>query len=231
MTPGLGPGVAAVILTQTIAAVGTMAVVPSLPFFALNKLGASAVEVSMLGACYNFTQMLCSPAIGSLSDRIGRKWVMLGGLLLQALCNCVQAEVQSPAGLLMARAMVGAAISTGPVEMAYIMDFTQSEADLGHTLALQRMCCNAGALLGPLIARSMEPFGFPLLSRGLACINLICLLLGAFLWEGTRQIFAAEEDAASPASVSSAIKEEEAGSDGEAQQQPPTTTIPTTTTT
>ncbi|CAE7911428.1 unnamed protein product, partial [Symbiodinium necroappetens] len=53
--------------------------------------------------------------------------VMLGGLLLQALSNSFQAEADSPAALLLARGFVGLATSTGPVEMAYIMDYTRDE--------------------------------------------------------------------------------------------------------
>mmetsp|Transcript_106966 Transcript_106966/g.190186 ORF Transcript_106966/g.190186 Transcript_106966/m.190186 type:complete len:540 (-) Transcript_106966:52-1671(-) len=177
------PGVLAVLLTQSIAATGTMAVMPTLPFFAMQRLGASALEVSLLASCYNFAQFICSPAVGALSDRIGRKWVMLGGLLLQAFSNCIQAEADSAGALLLARGLIGIAASTGPVEMAYIMDWVQDEKWLSHVLAMQRVVCNAGALLGPLLAHSLERFGFPTLCRGLACINLSCMLIGSILWD------------------------------------------------
>lgn len=182
VVPHLKPGVAAVLLTQSIAAVGTMAIMPTLPFFAMH-LHASALEVSLLSSCYNFSQFIFAPIIGALSDRLSRKWVMLGGLLCQAFCNCVQAEADSPASLLLARAMIGVAVSTGPVEMAYIMDFTHDEHQLGQVLALQRVVTNTGALIGPLVAHCFERVGFPALCRGLACINLLCLTLGTFLWE------------------------------------------------
>jgi len=177
------PGVLAVLLTQSIAATGTMAVMPTLPFFAIQRLGASALEISLLASCYNFAQFIFSPAVGALSDRVGRKWVMLGGLLLQAFSNCIQAEADSAGALLFARGLIGIATSTGPVEMAYIMDFTPDERWLSHVLSLQRVVCNAGALMGPLLAHSFERYGFPALCRGLACINLTCLLIGSILWE------------------------------------------------
>eukprot|EP00931_Biecheleriopsis_adriatica_P088176 TRINITY_DN62549_c0_g1_i1.p1 TRINITY_DN62549_c0_g1~~TRINITY_DN62549_c0_g1_i1.p1 ORF type:complete len:554 (-),score=103.23 TRINITY_DN62549_c0_g1_i1:48-1709(-) len=198
------PGVAAVLLTQCIAAAGTMAVMPALPFFAMQHLRASALEVAMLSSCYNFAQMIFSPSIGALSDRVGRKWVMLGGLLFQAFCNAFQAEAESPEALLMARGLVGIAMSTGPVEMAYIMDFTRNETQLSQTLALQRVVCNAGALCGPLIAHMFDRFpnGFPALCRALACINLSCLLIGSLLWE-SKSARSADDDFEEASSSSS----------------------------
>lgn len=150
----------------------------------------------MLSSCYNFSQFIFAPIIGALSDRLSRKWVMLGGLLCQAFCNCVQAEADSAASLLLARAMIGVAVSTGPVEMAYIMDFTHDEHQLSQVLALQRVVCNTGALIGPLVAHCFERVGFPALCRGLACINLLCLFLGTFLWESKSPRFEASGDVA-----------------------------------
>mmetsp|Transcript_3047 Transcript_3047/g.5356 ORF Transcript_3047/g.5356 Transcript_3047/m.5356 type:complete len:551 (+) Transcript_3047:160-1812(+) len=182
------PGVAAVLLTQAIGAVGNMAVMPVLPFFAVQSLGASALEVALLASCFNFAQMVFAPFIGAVSDHFGRKWVMLGGLLMQALSNLFQAEADSPAALLLARGFVGLATSTGPVEMAYIMDYTRDEQQLSYVLALQRVVCNGGALMGPVIAHSFASYGFPALCRGLACINLLCLLLGSILWDNRQSL-------------------------------------------
>lgn len=195
------PGVAAVLLTQAIGAVGNMAVLPVLPFFAVQQLGASALEVALLASCFNFTQMVFAPCVGAISDHFGRKYVMLGGLLLQALSNSFQAEADSPAALLLARGFVGLATSTGPVEMAYIMDYTRDEQQLSYILALQRVVCNGGALLGPVLAHSFQGYGFPAFCRGFACINLLCLFLGSLLWENYSQSLPDEACGSTPLSI------------------------------
>ncbi|CAE7946425.1 mdtH [Symbiodinium sp. KB8] len=195
------PGVAAVLLTQAIGAIGNMAVLPVLPFFAVQQLGASALEVALLASCFNFTQMVFAPCVGAISDHFGRKYVMLGGLLLQALSNSFQAEADSPAALLLARGFVGLATSTGPVEMAYIMDYTRDEQQLSYILALQRVVCNGGALLGPVLAHSFQGYGFPAFCRGFACINLLCLFLGSLLWENYSQSLPDEACGSTPLSV------------------------------
>eukprot|EP00439_Symbiodinium_sp_Y106_P069168 s498_g11.t2 len=195
------PGVAAVLLTQAIGAIGNMAVLPVLPFFAVQQLGASALEVALLASCFNFTQMVFAPCVGAISDHFGRKYVMLGGLLLQALSNSFQAEADSPAALLLARGFVGLATSTGPVEMAYIMDYTRDEQQLSYILALQRVVCNGGALLGPVLAHSFQGYGFPAFCRGFACINLLCLFLGSLLWENYSQSLPDEACGSTPLSI------------------------------
>lgn len=55
-------------------------IIPVMPFFAKN-LGASAAEISFLFASYNIMQFLFSPIWGALSDRIGRKPLILFGLI------------------------------------------------------------------------------------------------------------------------------------------------------
>jgi len=82
------------------------------------------------------------------------------------------------------------------------MDYTPDERWLSHVLSLQRVVCNAGALLGPLLAHSFERYGFPTLCRGLACINLTCLLIGSILWEGKTPLLHGEQASSSGASSS-----------------------------
>lgn len=55
-------------------------IIPVMPFFAKN-LGASASDIAILFASYNIMQFLFSPIWGALSDRIGRKPLILFGLL------------------------------------------------------------------------------------------------------------------------------------------------------
>ena len=182
---GVKLGVYAIIVTQTLNALATMVVLPTLPFFAM-KLGASALEVSLMNSAYNLAQMFCSPLLGALSDRAGRKRVMLIGIFAQMLCNGFMTQSHTLMQLMLARMLVGAALSTGPVEMAYIMDFLQTEEELSRILALQRVMTSAGALAGPLVARSFDRLPFNSLCGGVVLINVINLTIGFFLWEDVK---------------------------------------------
>lgn len=55
-------------------------IIPVLPYFA-ERIGAGSWEISILFASYNIMQFLFSPLWGSLSDRIGRKPLIMMGLL------------------------------------------------------------------------------------------------------------------------------------------------------
>eukprot|EP00418_Pyrodinium_bahamense_P093217 CAMPEP_0179026588 /NCGR_PEP_ID=MMETSP0796-20121207/8592_1 /TAXON_ID=73915 /ORGANISM="Pyrodinium bahamense, Strain pbaha01" /LENGTH=495 /DNA_ID=CAMNT_0020722673 /DNA_START=92 /DNA_END=1579 /DNA_ORIENTATION=- len=175
-------GVYAILLTQTLNALGTMVLLPTMPFY-MMELGANAFTISLLGSAYNLAQMFCSPALGSLSDRMGRKRVMLMGLTAQAVCNGLMSYAFSVPSLILARMMVGVALSTGPVEMAYIMDFVDEEQELSKALALQRIMTSAGALAGPVVARCFDDLEFPLLCRGLVCLNMLELVIGILFWK------------------------------------------------
>lgn len=111
---------------------------------------------------------------------------MLLGIFAQVLCNGFMSRAHSMTQLMLARMAVGMALSTGPVEMAYIMDFLHSEEDLSRVLALQRVMTSAGALAGPLVARSFDKLSFHSLCRGVMAINLFNLIVGFFLWEDAK---------------------------------------------
>lgn len=182
---GIKVGIYGILFTQTLNALATMVVLPTLPFFAM-KLGASALEVSLMNSAYNLAQMFCSPLMGALSDRFGRKRVMLLGIFAQMLCNGFLTRAHTLTQLMMARMAVGVALSTGPVEMAYIMDFLHSEEELSRVLALQRVMTSAGALAGPLVARSFDKLPFNALCGGVVIINIVNLIVGCLLWEDAR---------------------------------------------
>lgn len=193
-------GVYAVLWTQSLDALATMIVLPTIPFYAMG-LGAGALTISALGSAYNLTQMICSPGLGALSDRVGRKNVMLAGLAGQALCNALMSYSSTLPSLLMIRVLAGVALSTGPAETAYIMDTVTSEAELSHVFALQRVMTSAGALIGPLVVSSLDDAPFPALCRGLVCVNLANLVVGAALWEDAPRRFGAPESRSSSTGV------------------------------
>ncbi|MGD8192389.1 MFS transporter [Brevibacillus ginsengisoli] len=67
-------------ITMFLMMLGFGIIIPVMPFFAKN-LGASPLQISILFASYNIMQFIFSPIWGALSDRIGRKPLVLFGLL------------------------------------------------------------------------------------------------------------------------------------------------------
>ena len=66
-------------LTGAVHQGGQWILAPALPYFAMAK-GCHAFHYAMISSAYAATQMLSSPLLGVLSDRIGRRPILLGGL-------------------------------------------------------------------------------------------------------------------------------------------------------
>ena len=68
-------------LTMFIVMVGFGVIMPILPFYAEN-MGATATDLGLLFAAYSIVQFFFSPIWGQMSDRVGRKPMILLGLFL-----------------------------------------------------------------------------------------------------------------------------------------------------
>eukprot|EP00927_Polykrikos_kofoidii_P004665 TRINITY_DN11849_c0_g2_i1.p1 TRINITY_DN11849_c0_g2~~TRINITY_DN11849_c0_g2_i1.p1 ORF type:complete len:563 (+),score=119.46 TRINITY_DN11849_c0_g2_i1:60-1748(+) len=177
-------GIYAILLTQMLDSFVNSAVGPTIPYYMMLVLNdTSAIHLSFLGTVGGIAAMVSSPICGLLSDRYGRKRVLLAALLLQALCNLFQSTSTSVLRLVISRGLVGLAMGSGPVEMAYILDYIDSDEELNHVLAVQKIICSVGSLAGPAVGRFFTPDQFPVLCYALVAINLINFVLGALLWE------------------------------------------------
>eukprot|EP00930_Biecheleria_cincta_P097474 TRINITY_DN89191_c0_g1_i1.p1 TRINITY_DN89191_c0_g1~~TRINITY_DN89191_c0_g1_i1.p1 ORF type:complete len:539 (+),score=54.05 TRINITY_DN89191_c0_g1_i1:113-1618(+) len=161
-----------------------MAVMPSLPFYAM-MMGANAFDIALLGTVFNLAQMFCAPLFGVLSDKWGRKRILLLGLLAQAVFNMMQASVQSLWSMTLVRGLMGVACSTGPAETAFLIDGADDEKDLNKAMILQRVVVTLGAITGPIIAKLFSQAGFQTLCYGMVLSNLIGVGVGACFWQET----------------------------------------------
>ena len=109
---------------------------------------------ALQGTVFNLTQMIFAPVVGTLSDRIGRKRILILVALGSACVNLFQAKAKDLTQILVVRALGGIVSSGGPVYTAYLMEETSSEEELREVLVLQRLVVTIGAILGPLIAKA-----------------------------------------------------------------------------
>jgi DHA1 family tetracycline resistance protein-like MFS transporter len=102
-------------------------IIPQLPFYGVH-FGASPAAVAMLMSCYSFAQFFMSPVLGRLSDRIGRRPV----LLVSMACSCLAYVWLGFASALWmlfgARLLAGAGAGNLAAAQAYITDVTAPEA-------------------------------------------------------------------------------------------------------
>lgn len=123
-------------------------IIPIMPFY-VTAFGASGRELGMLMATYGVMQLIFAPVWGSLSDRIGRKPVLLVGVLGNALAQVLMGLSTELWMLFAARALAGVLSSaTLPTAMAFISDSTSAENRSGG-MGKIGAAMGLGMVLGP----------------------------------------------------------------------------------
>ena len=155
---------AVIFVTVFIDLVGFGIVIPLLPFYA-NRFGASPFVIGVLFASYSVMQLVFSPVLGRLSDRHGRRPVLLLSLLGTALGFFVlgAADRFGDAGVALALLFVGriidgvsgANISTA---QAYVADVTTPE-NRAKGMGLVGAAFGLGFIFGPAIGGTLSLWG------------------------------------------------------------------------
>jgi MFS family permease len=118
--------VATLALLYSFRMLGLFMALPLLALYAADMAGASPAMIGIALGAYGATQALLQIPLGWLSDRIGRKPVILGGLLVFALGSAVAALADNVALIVVGRALQGAGAISGSV-MALAADLTRDE--------------------------------------------------------------------------------------------------------
>jgi DHA1 family tetracycline resistance protein-like MFS transporter len=136
-------------LTVFVDQLGFGIVVPFLPLYA-NKLGASGFEVGLALAVYSLAQMLVSQWWGRLSDRVGRRPVLVAGAIGTCVGFLVIANATSLPMVFVGRAILGSFGIGMQTAQAWVADTTPPEGR-GRALALLGAAGGLGFVLGPAI--------------------------------------------------------------------------------
>ncbi len=177
-----------IFLTVFIDLLGFGMVIPLLPIYADQfTVDESGWQLGLLMASFSAMQFLCAPLWGRLSDRIGRRPVLMIGLAGSAffyLLFGIATVMKSLALLFVARIGAGVAGATISTAQAYIADSTTLE-DRPKGMALIGMAFGLGFTFGPLLGflavpdRQTAPGPGPgYLAAGL---SLVALMLAIFL--------------------------------------------------
>ncbi|MFO1463860.1 MAG: MFS transporter [bacterium] len=157
--------------------VGFGIVVPILPFYA-EKYGANATVLGLLLTSYAVMQFTFSPVWGNLSDRIGRKKVLLltmaGSVLGLLVLGLAKSLVMLFAGRILS-GMFGANIS---VASAYVTDVTTTE-NRAKGMGMIGAAFGIGFILGPALGGILSVYGYatPILcAAGLGAVNIVYAL-------------------------------------------------------
>ena len=158
-------------------------ITPLLPFY-IEELGAGGAEMGLLVASYAVMRMICGPVWGSLSDRIGRKPILLIGILGYAVTMLWFGLATKLWMLFAARILAGILSSaTAPTTMAFVSDSTP-ENERGGGMGMLSAASGVGAILGPVLGGLLgdKTIAVPFfIAAGLSVVSL--LLAWVFLPE------------------------------------------------
>jgi MFS family permease len=173
---------------------GFLMVLPLLPFYA-ERLGADPVVVTLLVAAFAFAQLLTSPFWGRFSDRLGRRPMIILGLLVSAAAFVLFGWASGLAGedtgegpgtagfglwvLFASRLIQGAGGGTTGVVQAYVSDVVLG-ADRAKALGWISAATSAGVTLGPALGSLAARWGES--APGFLAAGL-CLANAAFAWK------------------------------------------------
>ena len=173
-------------LTVFVDLVGFGIVLPLLPLYA-DRFGASGLTVGLLVTIYSVAQFFMAPVWGRLSDRYGRRPILLLGLVGSAVAYLVFAWAGSITMLFVSRILGGIGGSTIPVAEAYITDITPPEKRAGN-LGLIGAAFGLGFTVGPAlggITSSISQAAPGYLAAALCLANAV---LAAALLPETRRV-------------------------------------------
>ena len=166
-----------IFVTIFIDLIGFGIIIPLMPFYA-ETFGATALTVGLLSTSFSFMQFIFAPLWGRLSDRIGRRPVILIGLFGSFLSYLFFGLAGSLTALFAARICAGIAGANVSTAQAYMADITTPE-NRARGMGLVGAAFGLGFIFGPAIGGFLSQFSYqapPFFAAALSLVNFTAAL-------------------------------------------------------
>lgn len=141
--------------------------IPILPTFASKDLGISDFGIGTIVAVFSLMQFIFNPMMGKLSDRIGRRPVILATQLITVIAYLIFAVSDSFLLLFFSRMLAGLGGSNIGVAQAYIADITPRE-ERAKGMGVIGAAFGLGFVFGPIIGALLAKYGYHVAGLGSA---------------------------------------------------------------
>lgn len=166
---------AVVFLTLFLSLMGFGIILPVLPFYA-QSFGASAMAVTLMSTVFSAAQLAMSPVLGRLSDRHGRRVVMLISIGGSGVAMLVLGFAQSLAMVFLARVVSGMCTANVSTAQAIIADRVSDE-DRARMMGRMGAAIGLGFIFGPAVGGLLSDPQLPTLpffvAAGLSAVNFV----------------------------------------------------------
>jgi multidrug resistance protein len=163
-----------IFLTVLIDLIGFGIVIPILPLYA-KHFGANEMTNGILVGTYSGMQFIFAPFLGKISDRVGRRPVLLVSILGTAIGFAIMGLARTLAWLFVARIVDGISGGNISTAQAYIADTTAPE-DRSRAMGLIGAAFGLGFMVGPGLGGVLSQYSIALpflVASGLALFNVI----------------------------------------------------------
>ncbi len=158
--------------------IGFGMVLPLLPLYA-KSYGATPFVIGLLAISYSVAQLVFNPIWGALSDRIGRRPILLMSLACASFFYAVFGWAPSLLWLFVARTFGGVFAGNISAAMAYIADIT-TKKDRAKGMGLIGVAFAVGFIVGPAVGGFLSKYGYSMPGYAAACLSLIAFTLAVF---------------------------------------------------
>jgi len=166
-------------LTVLVDVIGIGIVIPVLPFY-VQSFGAKPFVITSLFAVFSFFSFISAPFLGALSDKIGRRPVLIISILSTAIGWMVFAMANQIWILFLGRIIDGMAAGNLPIAQSYLTDISRDHKERTENIGLIGSMFGIGFIIGPMLGGLLSSIShvFPFWVVGfLALLNSILVFL------------------------------------------------------
>jgi DHA1 family tetracycline resistance protein-like MFS transporter len=168
-----------IFLTIFVNLVGFGIIIPLLPFYALT-FGASPLSIGLLFASFSLAQLAAAPILGELSDRWGRRPVLILSLFGTVVSFVMLAVATSLSMLFAARIVDGLSGGNITTARAYIADITTDE-NRAKAYGMLGAAFGLGFIVGPALGAAFSRMSYTAPIWAAAVITTVAIAM-AWMW-------------------------------------------------
>lgn len=168
-----------IFLVVAVDVLGLTIVLPLLPFYA-QHFGANPLQVGLVISSYAIFQFISGPILGALSDRHGRRPVLLFSQIGTFIGFIVLARASALWVIFLSRVIDGSTAGNLSVAQAYMADVTEPK-DRAKAFALIGIAFGLGFFIGPWISGELSVHGMSYPIWAAAALSLLSVCLTFFM--------------------------------------------------
>lgn len=175
-----------IFLTVFIDILGIGIIIPVLPFY-VESFGVGAFTVTALLAVFSLFSFISSPFLGSLSDRIGRRPVLIVSIVSSALGWIIFALSHHIVWLFIGRIIDGLAAGNITTAQSCLVDIAKDDKERSHNLGLIGAVFGIGFIIGPLLGGALNHYSVTTPFWVVGIMSLLNALLALIILPETNQ--------------------------------------------